>query len=179
MLRFLTLLMVLCLALPASAQEAPGPNQKRAPGGMTASDGIAPMLADLYAESVARGGWPRMRYFSRRLQAEIAEDLARPIPRVEATWLIHPDVPWSSDQFYAWVLNTTGASADGPASATVSIGVRNTGWGRRLHLIDEGGYWVIGEVCLFPGSVRLSDALEAPGPSEPGHDPRPNVHRGC
>ncbi len=179
MLRFLTVMMVLCLALPAFAQDAPGSNQKRAPGGMTASDGIAPMIANLYAEAASQGGWPPMRYFSRRLQAEIAQDLARPMPRVEASWLIRPDVPWSSDQFYAWVLNTSGASADGPASATVSIGVRDTGWGRRLHLIDEGGYWVVANVCLFPEGTSLTEALLRPGPSEPGHDPRPNVQRGC
>lgn len=182
MVRLLILLLVLTLApvAPVAAQEPPGESQRRAPGGMTASDGVAELTVEIYGATPPGGGWPPMRYFSRRLQARIAADRARPVPRVADDWLRQPGQRWPSKDFHAWVLNTTGGGGDRPASAIVSLGFgRQSNWSRRLRLIDEGGYWVIDDVCLFPESLSLDDVLNAPGPTEPGHDPTPPDTRSC
>ncbi len=48
-----------------------------------------------------------------------------------------------------------------------------------MRLIDEGGYWVISDVCMFPGILSLDDVLNTPGPTEPDHDPGPVERRIC
>lgn len=180
MIRLFALLLMLALAAPAAAQEKPGESQRRAPGGMTASDGVAELVVEFYGATPPEGGWPPMRYFSRRLQARIAVDRARPVPRVAADWLRRPGQPWPAPDFHAWVLNTTGGGGRRPASADVSLGFDGQpGHGRRLRLIDEGGYWVIDHVCLFPESLALDQILDRPGPGEPGYDPTPPPTRAC
>lgn len=180
MMRLLVLLFILTLAVPAIAREGPGKSQRRAPGGMTASNGVAELSVEIYGATPPEGGWPPLRYFSRRLQARIAVDRARPVPRVAADWLRRPGQRWPAEDFHAWVLNTTGGSGDRPTSAMVSLGFDGQeGWGRRLRLIDEGGYWVIDGVCLFPETLSLDDILDRPVPTEPGHEAAPDGRRSC
>ncbi len=180
MTRLLVLLLVLTLTPSAAAQEPPGESQRRAPSGMTSSDGVGELVAEIYGATPREGGWPPMRYFSRELQARIAVDRARPVPRVPAGWLRRAGDPWPSPDFHAWVLNTSGSGGGRPASAAVSLGFDDqTGWGRRMQLIDEGGYWVIDDVCMFPEILSLDNALNIPGPTEPDHDPMPIARRNC
>lgn len=182
MVRLLVPLLTLMLALvaPAAAQERPGESQRRAPSGMTSSDGIGELVAEIYGATPPEGGWPPMRYFSRRMQSRIVADQIRPVPRVAPDWLRRADYPWPSPRFHAWVLNTSGALGDRPASAVVSLGFDDgTGWGRRMRLIDEGGYWVIDHVCMFPEVLSLDAVLDRPGPTESGHDPLPVERRFC
>lgn len=180
MIRPVALLLMLSLAAPVAAQVPPGKSQRVAGSGMRHSDGLNALAFELYGEAVRAAGRAPDRYFSRALQARLAADRSRPVPRLAADWFIHPDAAWPSDAFYAHVLNTTGGSADRPGSASVSLGFRDRpGWGRRLGLIEQDGYWVIDNVCMFPQRAALRDVLNSPGPTEPDHDPAPPERHAC
>lgn len=169
MIRLLLILLTTTLTAvePAAAQERPGESQRVLGEGMTHSKGVSTLVAEIYGATPAEGGWPPMRYFSPRLQARIALDRSRAPSRVPADWLRRGDVAWPSDDFHAWVLNTTGASPTRPANAVVSLGFGDgPHWGRRIHLIDQDDYWVIDSVCLFPEGRSLDAILDTPGPSE-------------
>jgi hypothetical protein len=156
MIRFLIIVM-LCVATPVVAQEPPGKDQVRGPYGMGLSDGISAMILGMW-HATPPGEAPPPRYFSRELQARMA---AGDLPR---GWL-RPRVDAGPEgDRYIWVLNTTGPHDGRPASADVSLGFRDSGWGRRLQLIDQDGYWVIGHVCLFPEATSLHGLLD---PSRP------------
>lgn len=174
MIRILLIIAMLLVAVPVSAQEQPGESQRRALDGMTASDGIGPLMVEIYGATPAQGGYPPLRYFSARLQALILTDKARPSPRVPSDWLRRADMPWPDDRFRAYALNTTGAHDGRPASAAVGLWFdQEQGWGRRFHLIDHKGHWVIDGVCMSPGG-SLDRMLTTPGPTEPDDQPRPD-----
>lgn len=156
MIRFLMILM-LCVATPVAAQEPPGQDQTRGPYGMGLGDGINPMILGLW-NATPPGEAPPMRYFSRDLQARMA---AGDLP---AGWFRPRVDAGPADGLYVWLLNTTGPHDGRPASASVSMGFRDSGWGRRLLLIDQDGYWVIDHVCLFPEGRSLHTLLDSAAP---------------
>lgn len=147
------MILVLCVATSVAAQEPPGKDQVRGPYGMGLSDGISPMILGMW-NATPPGEAPPPRYFSWELQARMA---AGDLPK---GWLRPRVDAGPEDDLYIWVLNTTGPHDGGPASADVSLGFRGSGWGRRLQLIDQDGYWVIAHVCLFPERTSLHSLLD-------------------
>jgi hypothetical protein len=161
MIRLMLLILSLVTTAPALAEpgDRPSPSQRRGPWGMGLSDGLHELMAEIYRKTPP-GQSPPARYLSPALRALLEADARRPQPEV-GDWLRGEGEP-PVDELAIHVLNTSGSIGGQPAYASVSVSnfMRpGPGWGRRFRLIDQGGYWVIDDVVIYPGDVSLRSLL--------------------